>query len=65
MLIFRVCDRSWHGFLPQKGARTSLQLCWVDWEWYVRKEYWRHSLSAMMKSNALTRKILEWSPRRI
>ena len=28
MLMFRVCDHSWHGFLPQKGARTSLQLCW-------------------------------------
>ena len=51
MLMFRVCDHSWHGFLPQKGARMSLQLCYVDSEWYVRKEYWRHSFSALVKSN--------------
>ena len=37
MLMFRVCDHSWHGFLPQKGQRASLQLCFVDNEWYVRK----------------------------
>ena len=30
MLMFRVCDHSWHGFLPQKGQRMSLQLCYVD-----------------------------------
>lgn len=64
MLMFRVCDHSWHGFLPQKGQRASLQLCWVDSEWYVRKEYWRHSLSAFVKANAVTRKVLEWSPRK-
>ena len=64
MLMFRVCDHSWHGFLPQKGARTSLQLCYVDSEWYVRKEYLRHSFSAMVKSNPISRKILEWSPRK-
>jgi hypothetical protein len=64
MLMFRVCDHSWHGFLPQKGARTSLQLCYVDSEWYVRREYFRHSLSAMVKSNPFTRKVLEWSPRK-
>jgi hypothetical protein len=64
MLMFRVCDHSWHGFLPQKGARTSLQLCYVDSERYVRREYWRHSFSAMVKSNPISRKFLEWSPRR-
>ncbi len=37
MLMFRVCDHSWHGFLPQKGQRMSLQLCYVDSDWYVRK----------------------------
>ena len=30
MLMFRVCDHSWHGFLPQKGQRMSVQLCYVD-----------------------------------
>ncbi len=63
MLMFRVCDHSWHGFLPQKGQRMSLQLCYVDSEWYVRREYWRHSLSAAAKSVPLLRKIIEWAPR--
>jgi hypothetical protein len=65
MLMFRVCDHSWHGFLPQKGQRMSLQLCWVDSKWYVRKEYWRHSFSAIAKANAMMRKVLEWAPRKI
>lgn len=65
MLMFRVCDHSWHGFLPQKGQRMSLQLCWVDSKAYVRKEYWRHSLSALVKSNPVSRKILEWAPRKV
>jgi SM-20-related protein len=64
MLMFRVCDHSWHGFLPQKGARTSLQLCYVDSAWYVRREYLRHGFSAMVKANPITRKVLEWAPRR-
>ncbi len=65
MLMFRVCDHSWHGFLPQKGQRMSLQLCWVDSQAYVRKEYLRHSLSALVKSNPVTRKLLEWAPRKV
>lgn len=65
MLMFRVCDHSWHGFLPQKGQRMSLQLCWVDSEWYVRQEYWRHSVSAFAKSNPVLRKIIEWAPRKL
>jgi SM-20-related protein len=63
MLMFRVCDHSWHGFLPQKGQRMSLQLCFVDSEWYVRKEYFRHSISAFAKSVPLLRKAIEWAPR--
>ncbi len=63
MLMFRVCDHSWHGFLPQKGQRMSLQLCYVDSEWYVRKEYLRHSLSAFAKSVPLLRKAIEYAPR--
>ncbi len=65
MLMFRVCDHSWHGFLPQKGQRMSLQLCWVDSEAYVRKEYWRHWLSAAAKANPVSRKLLEWAPRKL
>jgi SM-20-related protein len=65
MLMFKVCDHSWHGFLPQKGQRASLQLCWVDSEWYVRKEYWRHSVSAFAKSIPPLRKIIELAPRKL
>ena len=65
MLMFRVGDRSWHGFLPQKGQRMSLQLCYVDSEWYARKEYWRHSVSAYAKSVPLLRKMIDWAPRRL
>jgi hypothetical protein len=63
MLMFRVCDHSWHGFLPQKGQRMSLQLCYVDSQWYVRREYWRHSVSAVAKSVPVLRQIIEWAPR--
>lgn len=63
MLMFRVCDHSWHGFLPQKGQRMSLQLCYVDSEKYVRHEYWRHSMSAFAKSVPILRKAIEWAPR--
>jgi hypothetical protein len=65
MLMFRVCDHSWHGFLPQKGQRMSLQLCWVDSDWYVQREYWRHSVSAFAKSNPVLRKLIEWAPRKL
>jgi hypothetical protein len=65
MLMFRVCDHSWHGFLPQKGQRMSLQLCYVDSEWYVKKEYWRHSISAYAKSVPLLRKVIDLAPRRM
>jgi SM-20-related protein len=65
MLMFRVSDHSWHGFLPQKGQRMSLQLCYVDSEWYVRKEYWRHGLSAFAKSVPLLRKAIDYAPRRL
>jgi len=63
MLMFRVCDHSWHGFLPQKGQRMSLQLCFVDSEWYVKREYLRHSVSAFAKSVPVLRKIIDWAPR--
>ena len=65
MMMFRVCDHSWHGFLPQKGQRVSLQLCFVDNDWYVRKEYIRHRFSALAKSNPITRQIIQWAPRKL
>ncbi len=65
MLMFRVCDHSWHGFLPQKGQRMSLQLCYVDSDWYVKREYLRHSVSAFAKSVPVLRKVLDWAPRKI
>lgn len=63
MLMFRVCDHSWHGFLPQKGERMSLQFCWVDSEAYARSTYRRHRLSAFAKSNPVMRKLLQYAPR--
>ncbi len=65
MLMFRVCDHSWHGFLPQKGQRMSLQLCYVDSAAYVREEYMRHSVSAYAKSVPFLRKIIGMAPRRL
>ena len=65
MLMFRVCDHSWHGFLPQKGQRMSMQLCYVDSQAYVRKEYMRHSISAYAKATPFLRKVIDWAPRRM
>jgi hypothetical protein len=63
MLMFRVCEHSWHGFLPQKGKRSSLQLCYVDSKWYARKENIRHRLSAFAKSIPGVRQVIDWAPR--
>jgi hypothetical protein len=63
MLMFRVCDHSWHGFLPQKGKRTSLQLCYVDSQWYANRENIRHRASALAKSLPGIRQIIDWAPR--
>ena len=65
MLMFRVCDHSWHGFLPQKGQRMSLQLCYVDSDFYVKREYWRHTWSAYAKSVPMIRTLIDWAPRRL
>ncbi len=63
MLMFRVSDKSWHGFLPQKGQRMSLQLCYCDSESYVRSEYLRHRISAYAKSIPALRKVIGMVPR--
>ena len=41
MCLFKVSDKSWHGFLPQKSERKSLQFCWVDSKAYARETYMR------------------------
>jgi Rps23 Pro-64 3,4-dihydroxylase Tpa1-like proline 4-hydroxylase len=63
MLMFRVCDHSWHGFLPQKGKRMSVQLCYVDSEWYVHRENIRHGISALAKSIPGVQQLINWMPR--
>jgi hypothetical protein len=63
MLMFRVCDHSWHGFLPQKGKRMSVQLCYVDSKWYPIRENLRHGLSAFVKSIPGAKQIIDWAPR--
>jgi len=63
ILMFRVCDHSWHGFLPQKGKQMSLQLCYVDSKWYALKENVRHRLSSFAKSLPIVRQIIYWAPR--
>ncbi|NTU76515.1 MAG: 2OG-Fe(II) oxygenase [Alphaproteobacteria bacterium] len=65
MWMFKVSDKSWHGFLPQKGPRMSLQLCYVDSQAHVRKEYFRHGLSALVKSVPALNKILGMLPKNL
>jgi hypothetical protein len=64
MLMFKVSDRSYHGFLPQKGQRMSLQFCWVDSKAYARKTYARHALSAFAKSIPGLRDLVAMMPRK-
>ncbi len=65
MLMFRVSDKSYHGFLPQKGQRMSLQFCWVDSRSYARKTYVRHALSAFAKSVPGVRQVVGMMPRKL
>ncbi len=64
MLMFRVGARSFHGFLPQKSERKSLQFCWVDSKAYARKTYVRHALSAFAKSIPGLRSLVALAPRK-
>ena len=63
MLMFRVCDHSWHGFLPQEGERLSVQLSYVDSQWYVAREKFRHGVSAYAKSIPGLRQAIFLAPR--
>jgi hypothetical protein len=49
MVIFKRCERSWHGFRPYEGKRMSLQMNWVLSDSYLRKERLRHEVSSFMK----------------
>lgn len=64
MLMFKVCDHSWHGFLPQKGQRVSLQFCWVDSKYYVYETYLRHMWSGFLKMLPGIREIVFRTPRK-
>jgi len=63
MLMFRVCGHSWHGFLPQKGKRMSVQLCYVDSKWYPIRENLRHAISGFVKRIPGAKQIIDWAPR--
>jgi hypothetical protein len=63
ILMFRVCDHSWHGFLPQKGKRMSVQLCYVDSKWYTYRENIRHAVSAFAKAIPGMKQVIDWAPR--
>ena len=63
MCLFKVSEKSWHGFLPQKSERKSLQFCWVDSKAYARETYMRHMLSAWAKATPGFNKLLEYIPR--
>jgi len=65
MLMFRVSDRSYHGFLPQKGPRMSLQFCLVDSKSYAQQTYLRHRLSAFAKSVPGLREVVGMMPRKL
>jgi hypothetical protein len=49
MVIFKRCERSWHGFHPYEGKRMSLQMNWVLSDSYLRKERFRHEISSFLK----------------
>jgi len=65
MLLFKVTENSYHGFLPQKGPRMSLQFCWVDTKSYARRTYARHALSAFAKSIPGLRQLVGMMPRKL
>lgn len=49
LVAFRRCENSWHGHLPFIGERRVLQLNWVTSRWVLRRETFRHSVSAFLK----------------
>jgi SM-20-related protein len=49
LIIFRRCNRSWHGHKPFAGKRMSLQFNWVNSSGYMRRERIRHRVSSFLK----------------
>lgn len=49
LLAFLVTPHSWHGHHPTSGPRRVVQLNWVESESVVRRERFRHGLSARIK----------------
>jgi Rps23 Pro-64 3,4-dihydroxylase Tpa1-like proline 4-hydroxylase len=49
MVVFRRGDNSWHGHLPSKGRRLSLQFNWVTDDSYIKRELARHRFSGWLK----------------
>jgi len=49
LIIFKRCDRSWHGHKPFEGRRMSLQFNWVNSSGYMRRERMRHRVSSFLK----------------
>jgi len=49
LLVFRCSANAWHGHKPFEGPRRSLQLNWVRDTAYLRKEQFRHRVSAFFK----------------
>ncbi len=49
MLAFRCTENAWHGHKSFEGMRRSIQLNWVRDSGYLRKERFRHSVSALFK----------------
>ena len=59
MLMFRVHDHSWHGFLPRNGQCMSLLFCYVDSAWCTSKEYPQQSVSSFASLVPLSRKAID------
>jgi len=49
LLAFRNCPTAWHGHTSVDGPRRAIQLNWVTDAGVVRREQFRHGLSARLK----------------
>jgi len=49
LLLFRNDPNAWHGFEPFSGPRRVIQLNWVTSAAVVRREQFRHRISALFK----------------
>src|SRR5579872_3766951 len=49
LLLFRNDPNAWHGYEPFSGPRRVVQLNWVSSSYVVRREQFRHRVSAFFK----------------